>query len=293
MPLFQFRKTKKSGEPGGSTDLKLRRTKSTGNIKNPITMQVTPATEPPLTTAESDSASVSSSGSNSQDGFLHVPTISTSTPLNKSCSEPTTPHDDSLMSRLNSLGTNDLELLLSLETQARLDALDERNRMAAAAASESLAAPPRPTRLKFELPVTPPRSRSPAQHLAYPRARPYRSLPEQGTPVPMVKKEKPRPRPRSSRWSRLVRGDNHGNHVTSHQQELTLNAKVKLVRRPLPTLGHIRYIGNVDFAPGKEMFGVELISRVGNNDGSVNGKRYFKTDPHRGIFVTREELALV
>lgn len=32
---------------------------------------------------------------------------------------------------------------------------------------------------------------------------------------------------------------------------------------------------------------------VGKNDGSVKGKRYFQTDRDRGLFVLREDLAVV
>ncbi|OAD05156.1 hypothetical protein MUCCIDRAFT_126128, partial [Mucor lusitanicus CBS 277.49] len=48
--------------------------------------------------------------------------------------------------------------------------------------------------------------------------------------------------------------------------------------------GTIKYIGEVDFAKGTWV-GVELESRLGNNDGSVDGKRYFETFPQRGVFV--------
>ncbi|ORY96309.1 CAP Gly-rich domain-containing protein [Syncephalastrum racemosum] len=75
-------------------------------------------------------------------------------------------------------------------------------------------------------------------------------------------------------------------------KELKIGDMVKLIHRPLPTLGHVRYIGPVAWAEGDDWVGVELQSRVGKNDGSVDGKRYFQTDPHRGIFVTKSELTL-
>lgn len=47
----------------------------------------------------------------------------------------------------------------------------------------------------------------------------------------------------------------------------------------------ILYIGAVHFADGI-WFGVELIDgSVGIHDGAINGKRYFKTPPGRGLFV--------
>jgi hypothetical protein len=48
-------------------------------------------------------------------------------------------------------------------------------------------------------------------------------------------------------------------------------------------VGILRYIGSTDFAKG-EWAGVELEEKVGKNDGSVAGKRYFKCDPLYGVF---------
>ncbi|KAI8089260.1 uncharacterized protein BX664DRAFT_263824 [Halteromyces radiatus] len=71
-----------------------------------------------------------------------------------------------------------------------------------------------------------------------------------------------------------------------------VGAKVELLRRPLPTLGRIKFIGNVQFSKGTWV-GVELESRLGQNDGSVDGIRYFQTDPQRGIFVKPDGLKLI
>ncbi|KAI9478537.1 MAG: hypothetical protein EXX96DRAFT_525142 [Benjaminiella poitrasii] len=68
--------------------------------------------------------------------------------------------------------------------------------------------------------------------------------------------------------------------------------KVELLRRPLPTLGTIKYIGDVEFARGIWV-GVELESRLGNSDGSVEGKRYFKTFPQRGVFVKIDDFKII
>jgi hypothetical protein len=48
-------------------------------------------------------------------------------------------------------------------------------------------------------------------------------------------------------------------------------------------IGILRYIGSTDFAKG-EWAGVELEEKVGKNDGSVAGKRYFKCEPLYGVF---------
>lgn len=47
--------------------------------------------------------------------------------------------------------------------------------------------------------------------------------------------------------------------------------------------GILRYIGSTDFAKG-EWAGVELEEKVGKNDGSVAGKRYFKCEALYGVF---------
>ena len=48
-------------------------------------------------------------------------------------------------------------------------------------------------------------------------------------------------------------------------------------------LGVLRYLGTTDFAKG-EWAGVELDEKLGKNDGSVAGKRYFQCEAMRGVF---------
>ena len=51
-----------------------------------------------------------------------------------------------------------------------------------------------------------------------------------------------------------------------------------------------RFLGSTDFAPGKWV-GVELEDgRQGKNNGTVNGKEYFKCADNRGIFVRSSQL---
>jgi len=55
--------------------------------------------------------------------------------------------------------------------------------------------------------------------------------------------------------------------------------------------GILRYIGPVDFAPGIWV-GIECIYPVGNNDGSVKGREYFKCDHPYGVFVPAHKIEM-
>ncbi|KAI9248789.1 hypothetical protein BDA99DRAFT_524486 [Phascolomyces articulosus] len=216
----------------------------------------------------------------------------------KSSSTPSTPRETE---RSNYFSSGDLELLLSMETQARIDAQEK-------AAAEAAAAPPPPrkTALRFELPVTPSRSRSPnPAYSAYSRPRQRWSLPDEKWLDQDDKKKKKSKKAsgsssskkRSKSWKNRIMGsdDDEGKNKSDDEQEeqervLKVGDKVYLLHRPLPIFGHVRYMGPVNFESGDNWVGVELESRVGKNDGSVNGHRYFQTDPHRGIFVRKIEL---
>ncbi|KAI8149152.1 CAP Gly-rich domain-containing protein [Fennellomyces sp. T-0311] len=176
-------------------------------------------------------------------------------------------YDHDLATKFNDSVVNDLELLLSMETQARMDALEARER-------EAEASKVRSRRLTFELPTRP-----------------------DSTPV---RQASPRMKGRRGSLGSIYSTDDDDSDSASAPddfvpppQPVHMNARVRLIRRPLPTYGVVRFIGHVDFAPGQEWVGVELDSRVGKNDGSVKGKRYFTTDRDRGIFVLRENLAVV
>ncbi|OAD80351.1 hypothetical protein PHYBLDRAFT_76662 [Phycomyces blakesleeanus NRRL 1555(-)] len=307
MALFGLGKSRNRSSTSKLSKLAIRRTKSTGNIesskpsttKGTFLKRYTSVNRPPVprslhgqsdqeedTSNSSRPSSLSSESSESND---NSPTKNVSNPTIKITSQDA----DELNEKMKRLVTNDLELLLSMETQARIDAQEERERNAAAEAAReaAVATTPRPSRLKFELPVTPPRSRSPAAANAYPRARPIRSLPEDN----LINRERleDKRKKRKSRWTRIMGSDQDSSSSESDEEDepIRLGTKVRLIRRPLPTIGHVRYIGPLE--SNEEYIGVELESRVGNGDGSVNGKYYFHTDPHRGIFVKRNELKVV
>lgn len=206
-----------------------------------------------------------------------------------------TPVND-LTHQLNMLDTGNLELLLSMETQARMDAQAQREKeqLEQSQQQETMLAP-RPTKIKFELPVTPPRSRSPANpRLQYPRARPVRSLPEEGLTANALRHPSPangKGKSRRVSWRHLF-GDREDDDSKTLPLPITLDSRVRLKLRPLPTFGYVRFIGGTDFGAG-EYIGVELDHGVGNCDGCVDGVRYFDADGNRGIFCKRRDLEAV
>lgn len=126
---------------------------------------------------------------------------------------------------------------------------------------------PRPTRLRFALPDTPSRTKPPGQH---------RLSAIQGSgnvnnnTLNMAQRASARKRggsrraksPGRSRWSLGYNtsdssDDESGGKV---KQVPLVGQKVELLRRPLPTQGTIKYIGEVEFAKGTWV-GVELESR--------------------------------
>jgi hypothetical protein len=163
--------------------------------------------------------------------------------------------ENSLERQLSMMDTGNLELLLSMETQARMDAQAEREKEQQLQQQQDNMLTPRPTRIKFELPVTPPRSRSPAR-LAYPRARPIRSLPDEGLTANAMRHPVPSNKPRRAGWRHLF-SDRDEDESKSIPLPIAIGSKVRLKMRPLPTFGHVRFIGAVEFSKG-EWIGVEL-----------------------------------
>ncbi|OAD77616.1 hypothetical protein PHYBLDRAFT_185572 [Phycomyces blakesleeanus NRRL 1555(-)] len=130
---------------------------------------------------------------------------------------------------------------------------------------------PRPRKLKFELPATPLRTKL--------------------TPRKQISAQKRAQSPRRSRWG-LGGSTTSDNSDEDESATIVIGTKIELLRRPLPTLGTIKYIGNVEFGKGTWV-GVELESRVGNSDGAVDGKRYFQTDAQRGVFIKPDDFKVV
>ncbi|ORX62317.1 hypothetical protein DM01DRAFT_1342158 [Hesseltinella vesiculosa] len=227
--------------------------------------------------------------------------------------------DTKLAEQLQSLTADNLEVLLSMETQARMDRIEEQREL-----DEELKKKEEqeriPRRLKFALPETPLRTPAtpppPDDCLAQTSHALTRtsttpvgsthdtsqlqkrwSLPEDGSrqqPQLHTKKRK--------KWTKfflpktandeLLSGATVTSIELSRRAELSYGNKVKLIRSPLKTTAFVRYIGPVHWAEG-EWIGVELERAVGKNDGSVNGRRYFYTGANRGIFLTKDELMVV
>lgn len=159
-------------------------------------------------------------------------------------------------------------------------------------------AAPRPTRLRFALPDTPSRVHKGGQRLSAIQNSTSSNVNNNG--LNMAQKASARKRrtkraksPGKSRWSLgYSTSDSSDDESNPKNHTPELGQKIELLRRPLPTLGTIRYIGDVEFAKGTWV-GVELESRLGNNDGSVDGKRYFQTFPQRGVFVKIDDFKIL
>jgi hypothetical protein len=148
----------------------------------------------------------------------------------------------------------------------------------------------RRTRLKFELPTTPSRSKSPS-------APPFTSqvaLSAYLSPNATKHRRGSKTSGRKSRWS--IGSSNNSSDISDDDEPMfaspVVGDKIELLRRPLPTMGIIKYIGPVQFAQGPYI-GVELESRLGKSDGSVDGIRYFYTDPQRGLFVKPDDFKII
>jgi len=145
-------------------------------------------------------------------------------------------------------------------------------------------ATPRESRLKFALPETPARTRSPNRSRSATRSHSPNRQPA------ALRYSKPR-KSRGNRWG-LSAGSDTSDEDENTYLSITIGARVELLRRPLPTQGYVRYLGKLAGQEGTWV-GVELDSRVGKNDGSVGGQRYFQTDPQRGIFVREDDLVVL
>ncbi|KAI7883743.1 hypothetical protein K492DRAFT_205137 [Lichtheimia hyalospora FSU 10163] len=178
--------------------------------------------------------------------------------------------------------------------------------------------PKRESRLRFELPDIPPRSPPPTPSIIRTASMvSSRCAPDThaGSPIAINKLRRrrrrrstsPEPPPLSpiaklGHWWRhsWLLNSNVDEMEDDHEQEKqhekpfepVLGAKVELLRRPLPMRGTIRYIGQVHFALGTYV-GVELEDRLGSNDGSVEGHRYFHTNTQRGTFCKIDDFKII
>lgn len=212
---------------------------------------------------------------------------------------------DATVRRRNNDGRNNNPRPLSLADE--LLPLDVPSRIINSSPAESS---PRPSRLKFELPVTPLRAKSPLQK---PFLAPTQAAAMAGSSGNDHGQNGGR-RGRSPRRSLWGLGSSSSD-ISDEEELITMvtpvvGAKVELLRRPLPTLGTIKYVGPVNFAKGTYV-GIELQNRrkffknyisleqklnrglVGTNDGAVDGVRYFQTDPQRGVFVKVDDFKVL
>ncbi|KAI9303197.1 hypothetical protein BJ944DRAFT_268806 [Cunninghamella echinulata] len=326
------------------SSLDLRKTQSTGNINqfnHPIPVNITFATPTDLKPILAKSTSQFKplkeeieeeeededhddnklNNDSQQSSFNdHISTKSSS--LEEFNSDHHQQHENiaALSDRLKTITADDMDLLLSLETQARMDHLAEQQEKEK---EKRFQQQQQSKKLKFALPDIPLRESSiypnnqskldsnltldEHQHNDYiPIAKRW-SLPEETIRQDMKKKNNNNQYFKNSKWMKFLsltsstygNGNNNNSNGNHNQQEenhdqteLKYGCKVKLIRSPIKTTAYVRYVGPVHFAPG-EWVGLELERAVGKNDGSVDGQRYFHTGAYRGIFLTRDELLVV
>lgn len=125
---------------------------------------------------------------------------------------------------------------------------------------------PRPTRLRFALPDTPSRASKNGPRLSAIQNSTSSNVNNNGMNMAQrasARKKKRAKSPGKSRWSlgysTSDSSDDEGNPKKKNHVPV-VGQKIELLRRPLPTQGTIKYIGDVEFAKGIWV-GVELESR--------------------------------
>lgn len=246
MPLFRLKNARrKMPSPSLPSSLGLRKTQSTGDIedsvvikprllqKETISILRLPEKRPPMSPP-------------TQSMILLQPVIEDDF------------DDRVLASKLKDITACDMELLLSLETQARMDCQEEKEK-------KQLQSTIRPSKIKFALPITPPRSKSPDVSF-------FHATRQRRWSVPDDKKKG-----RLTRWGKLMKqqqqeearhhiqhhDDSSSSSSSSSEEEedsIVLGQKVKLFKRPLPIIGIVKYVGKVHF-DGGEWLGIELPGR--------------------------------
>ncbi|KAL7325023.1 hypothetical protein PS15p_210123 [Mucor circinelloides] len=124
------------------------------------------------------------------------------------------------------------------------------------------AAAPRPTRLRFALPDTPSRVKPNSHRLSAIQGSNQHSGSMNHAQKAAARKGRRAKSPGKSRWSLgYSTSDSSDDESGGKYKHIPLvGQKVELLRRPLPTQGTIKYIGEVEFAKGTWV-GVELESR--------------------------------
>ncbi|KAL0091865.1 hypothetical protein J3Q64DRAFT_1725635 [Phycomyces blakesleeanus] len=86
---------------------------------------------------------------------------------------------------------------------------------------------------------------------------------------------------------------NSGTKEKDKASDITVGSDVRLVLRPVLTLGRVRYMEPHSIPNHPErLVGVELTDGVGDCDGCLEGIRYFQTKNLRAVFVPLSNLAL-
>lgn len=121
---------------------------------------------------------------------------------------------------------------------------------------------PRPTRLRFALPDTPSRVKPNSHRLSAIQGSSQHSGSMNHAQKAAARKGRRAKSPGKSRWSLgYSTSDSSDDESGGKYKHIPLvGQKVELLRRPLPTQGTIKYIGEVEFAKGTWV-GVELESR--------------------------------
>jgi len=290
-----------SANPGRLSLSGIRRSRSNSNTNRP--------TSPPPSAA-TDSPREESKGRSNSAGDVAVsavpavaPSSVSRSPSSDTTSKTKTPEAQPLMIPQKPREPQGILDLMSMETESRqrrqarhapptsegsfsslTDVLLPIESTSSDAGGDDAATAPRQSRLKFALPETPARTRSPNRSRSSTRSHSPNRQPA------ALRYSKPRKSSRT-RWS-LSGGSDTSDDDESTYLPITIGARVELLRRPLPTQGYVRYLGKLAGQEGTWV-GVELDSRVGKNDGSVDGQRYFQTDSQRGIFVREDDLVVL
>lgn len=222
MPLFGLLNVKRKLSAPTLASLGLKKTHSTGDIDDSSTSSLADIVTPTIKQPTANSSIITSTGSTTTPkkpttvSILRPPSTIGS---NISVDRPPTPpslstntssalfpvieaeNNELLANKLRDITACDMELLLSMETQARMDCQEEKEKKQQE--QQAIVCKNRPSKIKFDLPITPPRSRSPDPNSTLFQANRQRrwSLPED----PSQKSTKGVVGGRLSRWSKLIK----------------------------------------------------------------------------------------